>query len=127
VRDPQHTLLIRTHADGTRTSPLCATYILYKSEKDLNDPDRFSKIVINGTPEAQEWTAVRQTKYYQANFGVMSVSSADMRCFQNKSRIFTATIAAGETLVFVVSPMVTYFGPLQFYRANVPNSANIHI
>ncbi|KAK7191927.1 fungal cellulose binding domain-containing protein [Paraphaeosphaeria sporulosa] len=87
---------------------------------------RFSKIVINGTPEAQEWTAVRQTKNFQGNQGVTSVSSADMRCYQNKAGTATATIAAGETLGFVANAMVSHFGPLQFYMARVPDSANIN-
>jgi hypothetical protein len=69
---------------------------------------------------------VRQTKNYQANFGVTSVSSADMRCFQNKAGTYTATIAAGETLGFVANAMVSHFGPVQFYMAKVPDSANIN-
>ncbi|KAL1604128.1 hypothetical protein SLS60_005721 [Paraconiothyrium brasiliense] len=88
--------------------------------------DRFSKLVINGTPEAQEWTAVRQTKNYQDNHGVTSVSSADMRCYQNKAGTTTASVAAGDTLGFVANAMVSHFGPVQFYLAKVPDSANIN-
>lgn len=88
--------------------------------------DRFSKIVVNGTPEAQEWTAVRQTKNYQSNSGVTSVNSADMRCFQNRAGTSTATISAGDTLGFVANAQVTHFGPVQFYMAKVPDSANIN-
>ncbi|OAG08675.1 uncharacterized protein CC84DRAFT_1085519, partial [Paraphaeosphaeria sporulosa] len=73
-----------------------------------------------------EWTAVRQTKNFQGNQGVTSVSSADMRCYQNKAGTATATIAAGETLGFVANAMVSHFGPLQFYMARVPDSANIN-
>lgn len=77
-------------------------------------------------PEAQEWTAVRQTKNYQSNSGVTSVNSADMRCFQNRAGTSTATISAGDTLGFVANAQVTHFGPVQFYMAKVPDSANIN-
>ncbi|KAK3393396.1 glycoside hydrolase family 61 protein-like protein [Podospora didyma] len=88
---------------------------------------RFSKIVVNGVTEAKEWTAVRQTKNYQGNQGVSDVTSADMRCFQNKAGTSTATIAAGEQLGFVAASAVTHFGPVQFYMARVPDSANINM
>jgi hypothetical protein len=88
--------------------------------------DRFSKIIVNGTPEAKEWIAVRQTKNYQTNSGVTSVTSADMRCFQNRAGTNTATIAAGEQLGFVAESSITHFGPVQFYMAKVPDSANIN-
>lgn len=55
-----------------------------------------------------------------------SVSSADMRCYQNRVGTATATIAAGERLGFVANAMVSHFGPLQFYMAKVPDSANIN-
>ena len=69
---------------------------------------------------------VRQTKNYQSNSGVTSVTSPDMRCFQNRAGSATATIAAGQTLGFVANAQVTHFGPLQFYMAKVPESANIN-
>lgn len=49
-----------------------------------------------------------------------------MRCFQNRAGTATATIAAGQTLGFVANAMVTHFGPVQFYMAKVPDSANIN-
>ena len=88
--------------------------------------DRFSKLIINGTPETAEWTTVRQTKNYQTNSGVTSVTSADMRCFQNRAGTATATVAAGDNLGFVAMSAVTHFGPVQFYMAKVPDSANIN-
>lgn len=88
--------------------------------------DRFSKLVINGTPEAAEWTTIRQTKNYQGNQGVTSVSSADMRCYQNRVGSSTATVVAGETLGFVANAMVSHFGPVQFYMAKVPAGADIN-
>ncbi|KAF2874733.1 glycoside hydrolase [Massariosphaeria phaeospora] len=87
---------------------------------------RFSKLILNGTLEAAEWTSVRQTKNYQGNQGVSDVNSADMRCFQNKAGTGTATVAAGETLGFVANAQVTHFGPVQFYMAKVPDAANIN-
>ncbi|KAF2471776.1 glycoside hydrolase family 61 protein-like protein [Lindgomyces ingoldianus] len=87
---------------------------------------RFSKLVINGQPEASEWITVRQTKNYQGNQGVTDVNSADMRCFQNRIGSSTATVAAGDTLGFVAMAQISHFGPLQFYMAKVPDSADIN-
>lgn len=88
--------------------------------------DRFSKIIVNGTPEAREWIAVRQTKNYQSNSGVTSVTSPDMRCFQNRAGTGTASIAAGDELGFVAETQITHFGPVQFYMAKVPDGADIN-
>ncbi|KAI1084929.1 glycoside hydrolase family 61 protein [Whalleya microplaca] len=87
---------------------------------------RFSKVVINGEAEANEWTAVRKTKNYQSNGGVTSVDSPDMRCYQASAGTSTATIGAGETLGFVANAAVTHFGPVQFYMAKVPDNADIN-
>ncbi|KEZ45495.1 hypothetical protein SAPIO_CDS1816 [Scedosporium apiospermum] len=87
---------------------------------------RFSKIVVNGVEEAAEWTAVRMTKNYQGNQGVTDVNSPDMRCFQMRPGTTTATIAAGEKLGFVANAEVTHFGPVQFYMAKVPDTADIN-
>jgi hypothetical protein len=88
--------------------------------------DRFSKLVLKGVPEAAEWTSIRQTKNYQTNSGVTSVTSPDMRCFQNRPGTGTATVAAGDTLGFVAESSITHFGPVQFYMAKVPDGANIN-
>ncbi|KAF2831558.1 glycoside hydrolase family 61 protein-like protein [Ophiobolus disseminans] len=90
------------------------------------DVDRFSKLIVGGTPEAAEWTAVRQTKNYQTNSGVTSVTSPDMRCFQNRAGSATATVAAGSELGFVAAASVSHFGPVQFYMAKVPEGADIN-
>ncbi|KAF2710070.1 lytic polysaccharide monooxygenase [Pleomassaria siparia CBS 279.74] len=82
---------------------------------------RFSKLVLNGTPEATEWTTIRQTKNYQSNFGVTDVAAADMRCFQNRAGTGTASVAAGSVLGFVANAQVSHFGPVQFYMAKVPD------
>ncbi|KAK3329161.1 glycoside hydrolase family 61 protein-like protein [Apodospora peruviana] len=87
---------------------------------------RFSKVVVNGVAETQEWTAVRQTKNYQGNQGVTDVNSADIKCFQNKPGISTASIAAGGTLGFIANAQVTHFGPVSFYMAKVPANADIN-
>jgi len=81
---------------------------------------------VGGTPEAAEWTAVRQTKNYQTNSGVTSVTSPDMRCFQNRAGTSTATVAAGSELGFVAAASVSHFGPVQFYMAKVPEGADIN-
>jgi hypothetical protein len=49
-----------------------------------------------------------------------------MRCFQNRAGTGTATVTAGDTLGFVAMSAVTHFGPVQFYMAKVPDSANIN-
>jgi len=82
--------------------------------------------VVNGVEEAAEWTAVRMTKNYQGNQGVTDVNSPDMRCFQMRPGTTTATIAAGEKLGFVANAEVTHFGPVQFYMAKVPDTADIN-
>jgi hypothetical protein len=92
----------------------------------LTFSDRFSKIIVNGIPEAKEWIAVRQTKNYQSNSGVTSVTSPDMRCFQNRAGTSTATVVAGAELGFVAETSITHFGPVQFYMAKVPDSADIN-
>ncbi|KAK6950733.1 hypothetical protein Daesc_007258 [Daldinia eschscholtzii] len=87
---------------------------------------RFSKLVINGVQEAAEWTSIRMTKNYQSNGGVTSVTSPDMRCYQARPGTGTATVAAGDVLGFVANAAVTHFGPVQFYMAKVPESADIN-
>jgi hypothetical protein len=82
-------------------------------------------VLPSGT-EATEWLSIRQTKNYQANFGVTDVGSADMRCFQNKAGTGTASIKAGEVLGFVANAEVSHFGPVQFYMARVPEGANVN-
>jgi hypothetical protein len=64
---------------------------------------------VNGEAEPREWMAVRQTKNYQGNQGVTSVSSPDMRCFQNRAGTTTATIEAGGKLGFIANAQVTHF------------------
>jgi hypothetical protein len=49
-----------------------------------------------------------------------------MRCFQNRAGTNTATIEAGADLGFVAETSITHFGPVQFYMAKVPDSANIN-
>lgn len=88
--------------------------------------DRFPKLILNGVTEAAEWTSIRQTKNYQTNSGVTSVTSPDMRCFQNRPGTGTATVAAGDTLGFAAAASISHFGPVQFYMAKVPNSADIN-
>lgn len=66
------------------------------------------------------------TKNYQGNQGVTDVNSPDMRCFQMRPGTTTATIAAGEKLGFVANAEVTHFGPVQFYMAKVPDTADIN-
>ncbi|KAI1394260.1 glycoside hydrolase family 61 protein [Hypoxylon trugodes] len=85
----------------------------------------FPRLIINGEPEATDWTSVRMTKNYQSNAGVTSVSSPDMRCYQMRGASNTATVAAGDVLGFVAASAVTHFGPVQFYMAKVPEGADI--
>ncbi|KAI1265305.1 lytic polysaccharide monooxygenase [Xylariaceae sp. FL1019] len=87
----------------------------------------FPRLIINGQAEAADWTTVRQTKNYQTNAGVTDVNSPDMRCYQLKAGTGSyATVAAGDTLGFVAASAVTHFGPVQFYMARVPDSADVN-
>ncbi|KAI4631744.1 uncharacterized protein J4E87_002450 [Alternaria ethzedia] len=92
----------------------------------MRDQNRFSKLILNGVPESAEWTSIRQTKNYQTNSGVTSITSPDMRCFQNRPGTGTAVVAAGDNLGFVAETSITHFGPVQFYMAKVPDSANVN-
>ncbi|KAK0649970.1 glycoside hydrolase [Cercophora newfieldiana] len=87
---------------------------------------RFSKIVVDGVAEAKEWGAVRQTKSYQGNQGVTDINSVDLRCHQMRSGTTTATVVAGEKLGFVANAQVTHFGPVSFYMARAPDSADLN-
>jgi hypothetical protein len=88
--------------------------------------DRFSKFIVNGVAETKEWTSVRQTKNYQGNQGVTDISSADMRCYQMRPGTATANVTAGDELGFVAMSAVTHFGPVSFYMAKAPDSANLN-
>ncbi|KAF1996382.1 lytic polysaccharide monooxygenase [Amniculicola lignicola CBS 123094] len=83
-------------------------------------------LLMAASVQAHYWTAVRQTKNYQTNAGVTDVNSADMRCYQMKAGTSTATVAAGDTLGFVAAAEVSHFGPVQFYMAKAPDSANLN-
>jgi hypothetical protein len=98
----------------------------FRTKPNFLPQDRFSRITVNGEAEPREWMSVRQTKNYQGNQGVTSVSSPDMRCFQNKAGTQTATIEAGGKLGFIANEQVTHFGPVQFYMARAPDSANLN-
>ncbi|KAF1911635.1 glycoside hydrolase family 61 protein-like protein [Ampelomyces quisqualis] len=80
---------------------------------------RFSKLIINGTPEPHEWISIRQIKNFQTNSGVISVTSPDIRSFQNRVGCSTATSAACEEPGFVAISAITHFGSVQFYMAKV--------
>lgn len=49
-----------------------------------------------------------------------------MRCFQNRVGTGTAAVAAGADLGFVAESQITHFGPVQFYMAKVPETADIN-
>jgi hypothetical protein len=97
-----------------------------RPEDSLTRTDRFSKLIVNGIAETKEWITIRQTKNYQSNSGVTSVTSPDMRCYQNRAGTSTATVAAGTDLGFIAESQITHFGPVQFYMARVPNTADIN-
>jgi hypothetical protein len=101
------------------TSPFCQSTLLAFET-------RFPNLIINGTPEAVEWISILQTKNYLTNFSVTTVTSPDMRCFQNRPGSGTAIVAAGDKLCFVATASISHFGPVQFYMAKVPESADIN-
>ncbi|KAF2026142.1 hypothetical protein EK21DRAFT_74911 [Setomelanomma holmii] len=74
---------------------------------------------LNGLP-------IRQTKNYQTNSDVTSVTSPDMRCFQNRAGTGTATVAAGSELDFVAAASINHFGPVQFHMAKIPDCADMN-
>jgi len=96
------------------------------SDEGILDDDADLRSVDRGIGTPKKWTAVRQIKNFQGNHGVSDVNSQDMRCFQMRSGTTTASINAGGTLGFVANAQTTHFGPLSFYMARVPDSANIN-
>ena len=58
--------------------------------------------------------------------GVTDINGVDLRCPQMSPGKSTATVVAGEKLGFIANAQVTYFGPVSFYMARVPDSANIN-
>jgi hypothetical protein len=82
--------------------------------------------VINGKVEEKEWNAVRQTKHYQDNQGVSNVNGPDIRCYQNRPGMTTLPVVAGDRLGFAARASINHFGPVSFYMAKVPDSANVN-
>jgi len=84
-------------------------------------------MIINGQPEAADWTAVRMTKTTNSrdNNGASDVNSADIRCFGGRTAKAVAAVTAGTELGFVVSANVMHFGPAGFYMARAPDTADI--
>jgi hypothetical protein len=80
--------------------------------------------MIYGGVTTTAWADVRQwTDYYTYN-PVTSVSTVDIRCNVNGSTAFAAStlsVAAGNTLGWVVSPDIYHPGPLLAYMAKVPS------
>ena len=90
--------------------------------------DKFPRLIISSTPESSDWLSVRKTKTTNSrdNGAVSDVSSPDMRCFGGSTPgKAVATVAAGDTLGFVVSSGIMHFGPCQFYMARVPEGEKV--
>ncbi len=49
-----------------------------------------------------------------------------MRCFQMRTGTSTATVAAGDTMGFIANAVVGHFGPVLFYMAKAPDSADLN-
>jgi len=89
--------------------------------------DKFPRMVINGQPEAADWTAVRMTKTTNSrdNNGASDVNSADIRCFGGRTAKAVAAVTAGTELGFVAPTGIMHFGPASFYMARVPDGTDI--
>ncbi|KAF4627337.1 hypothetical protein G7Y89_g10819 [Cudoniella acicularis] len=80
----------------------------------------FPRLVVNGKPEAKDWSVTRMTKNVNSKSGVESVASGDIRCYQSKNADNITTIPAGATVHFISTQQVNHPGPFQFYLAKVP-------
>ncbi|KAK0651120.1 glycoside hydrolase [Cercophora newfieldiana] len=80
----------------------------------------FPRLVINGVPEAKDWSVTRQTKNAQSKSGIENPTSADIRCYSSTTAANVADVPAGSTVHYVSTQQVNHPGPTQYYLAKVP-------
>jgi hypothetical protein len=91
------------------------------NDPTLPSPDTFPSIS-GGGGKTGDWEYVRRAGNWQSNGFVGSVTSAEIRCFQNSVQPASKTmsVAAGGTVSYNAAPNVYHPGPMAFYLAKVP-------
>jgi hypothetical protein len=67
---------------------------------------------------------IRETTNHYSHGPVQDVTDEQIRCYElveGEGANGTQTVAAGDTVSFVVDPSIQHPGPLQFYMAKVPS------
>lgn len=77
--------------------------------------------MINGTPEASDWSVTRKTKNADSKQGIENVSSGDLRCYSSQNAPNIATVPAGAKIHYISSQQVNHPGPTQYWLAKVPS------
>ncbi|CAP67481.1 uncharacterized protein PODANS_6_11370 [Podospora anserina S mat+] len=74
-----------------------------------------------------DWQHVRRADNWQNNGFVGSVTSPQIRCFQNSvaGASQTYNVSAGSQLTYYVNPNAYHPGPMQFYLARVPDGQDV--
>lgn len=83
--------------------------------------DTFPRLVINGTPEASDWSVTRKTKNADSKQGVENASAGDIRCYSSQNAPNIATVPAGAKVSYISSQQVNHPGPTQYWIAKVPS------
>lgn len=82
--------------------------------------DTFPRLVINGKPEASDWSVTRRTKNDNSKQGIENPTSADIRCYSSQNAASIAEVPAGATIHYISTQQVNHPGPTQYYLAKVP-------
>ncbi|KAI4867661.1 glycoside hydrolase family 61 protein [Hypoxylon rubiginosum] len=80
----------------------------------------FPRLVVNGKSEEADWSATRKTKNADSKTGVLSATSADIRCYASQNAANTIEVPAGATIHYISTQQVNHPGPTQYYLARVP-------
>ncbi|KAI1405342.1 glycoside hydrolase family 61 protein [Hypoxylon fuscum] len=80
----------------------------------------FPRLVVNGKSEEADWSATRKTKNADSKTGVLSATSADIRCYSSQNAAKIQEVPAGATIHYVSTQQVNHPGPTQYYLAKVP-------
>jgi hypothetical protein len=93
------------------------------SKYTLTNADIFQYLTVNGVKGAQYQYIRKNTNY---NSPVTDLTSTDLRCNQGGlvGAGATATVAAGSSVTFTADTAVYHQGPISFYLAKAPSTAD---
>lgn len=67
----------------------------------------------------------RMTKNAQSKQGIENPTSADIRCYQQRTAAEVATVPAGAVVHYISTQQINHPGPTQYYLAKVPAGAAV--